>query len=203
MSRTTSNRRVIAAIGLGAAVVLGQTAALTTQASASSGKVHASSKHHKADKHHHAKKTKKHHHKTEIEDGDDNNVSAPAPKPSTPPAPPVTPPAPPVTPPAPPAAPAALVSGSFKGKTVTFNTPGGNNTVTVTVTLANSVVTNATATWVTADGTSNRIITSAVPTLNKEAIKANSASVAAVSGATLVSVAYSTSLQDALTVSHR
>ncbi|MEI6229253.1 MAG: hypothetical protein WCP81_00850 [Actinomycetes bacterium] len=196
MSRTTSHRRVIAAVGLGAAVVLGQTAALTTQASASSGKVHASSKHHKADKHHHAKKPKKHHHETETEDGDDNKVSAPAPAPSTPPAPPVTPPAPP-------SAPAALVNGTFKGKTVTFNTRGGNNTVTVTVTLANSVVTNATATWATTDGTSNRIITSAVPTLNKEVIKANSASVAAVSGATLVSVAYSTSLQNALTVSHR
>jgi len=196
MSRTTSHRRVIAAVGLGAAVVLGQTAALTTQASASSGKVHASSKHHKADKHHHAKKAKKHHHETETEDGDDNKVSAPAPAPSTPPAPPVTPPAPP-------SAPASLVNGTFKGKTVTFNTPGGNNTVTVTVTLANSVVTNATATWATTDGTSNRIITSAVPTLNKEAIKANSASVASVSGATLVSVAYSTSMQNALSVSHR
>jgi uncharacterized protein with FMN-binding domain len=200
MSRTTSNRRVIATVGLGAAVVLGQTAAIATQASASTAKTHASSSHHKADKSHHAKKAhkaKKQHHETETEGSDDNQVGAPAPAPSTTP----TPAPAPTT--APPSAPAALVNGSFTGKTVTFSTPGGNNTVAVTITLKNSIVTNATATWGATDSTSKRIITAAVPTLNSEAIKANSAAIATVSNATLISNAYTSSLQDALTSSHR
>ena len=200
MSRTTSNRRVIATVGLGAAVVLGQTAAIATQASASTAKTHASSSHHKADKSHHAKKAhkaKKQHHETETEGSDDDKVGAPAPAPSTTP----TPAPAPTT--APPSAPAALVNGTFVGKTVTFSTPGGNNTVAVTITLKNSVVTNATATWGATDSTSKRIITAAVPTLNSEAIKANSAAIATVSNATLISNAYTSSLQDALTSSHR
>jgi uncharacterized protein with FMN-binding domain len=201
MSRTTSNRRVIATVGLGAAVVLGQTAAIATQASASTAKTHASSSHHKADKSHHAQKAhkaKKHHHETET-DGSDDKVGAPAPAPSTTPAP-----APAPTPTSAPApAPAVLVNGTFTGKTITFSTPGGNNTVAVTITLKNSVVTNATATWGATDSTSKRIITGAVPTLNSEAIKANSASIATVSNATLISDAYTSSLQDALTSSHR
>ena len=204
MSRTTSNRKVIAAVGLGAAVVLGQTAALATTASASSAKVHASGSHHKADKNHHAKKAHKakakaHKPESDAEDGDDK-APTPAPAPSTPVSTP-TPAPTPTTGPAP--APASLVNGSFTGKTVTFSTPGGNNTVTVTVTLTNSVVTNSTATWGATDGTSKRIITAAIPTLNKEAIAANSAKVAAVTNAPLVSSAYASSLQDALTVSHR
>ena len=201
MSRTTSNRRVIATVGLGAAVLLGQTAALTTQASASTSKVHASNAHHKDAKSHHGKNHKKtvkaHKPETETEGSDDDKVSSPAPAPtptqSTPPAAPVTPPA----------APAALVNGSFTGKTVTFNTPGGNNTVTVTVTLKNSVISASSATWVANDRTSTSIITTAVPTLNSEAVKANSAVIATVSNATLISAAYKTSLQDALTASHR
>ncbi len=198
MSRTTSNRRVIATVGLGAAVILGQTAAIATQAEASTAKTHASSAHHKAAKSHHAKKAhkaKKHH--TETEGSDDDKAGSPAPAPSTTPTPAPTP----TTAPAP--APAALVNGTFTGRTVTFSTPGGNNTVAVTITLKNSVVTNATATWGATDSTSKRIITAAIPTLNSEAIKANSASIATVSNATLISNAYASSLQDALTSSHR
>ena len=200
MSRTTSNRRVIATVGLGAAVVLGQTAAIATQASASTAKTHASSSHHKADKSHHAKKShkaKQHRHETETEGSADDKVGAPAPAPSTTPTPAPTPTPTTVS------APAALVNGTFTGKTITFSTPGGNNTVAVTITLQNSVITNATATWGATDSTSKRIITSAVPTLNSEAIKANSASIATVSNATLISNAYTSSLQDALTSSHR
>jgi uncharacterized protein with FMN-binding domain len=200
MSRTTSSRKVIATVGLGAAVVLGQTAAIATQASASTAKTHASSSHHKAAKAHHAKKVHKaktHHHETETEGSDDDKVGAPTPAPSNTPTPAPTP----TTAPAP--APAALVNGTFAGKTVTFSTPGGNNTVTVTITLKNSVITNATATWGTADGTSNRIMTAAIPTLNSEAIKANSASIATVTNATLISNAYASSLQSAITTSHR
>ena len=73
----------------------------------------------------------------------------------------------------------------------------------VTITLKNSVITNATATWGATDGTSKRIITAAVPTMNSEAIKANSASIATVTNATLISDAYVSSLQNAITASHR
>jgi uncharacterized protein with FMN-binding domain len=71
----------------------------------------------------------------------------------------------------------------------------------VTITLSNSVITAATATWGATNGTSRSIITGAIPVLNNEAVVANSAAIAAVSGATLLTNGYKLSLQDALTKS--
>jgi uncharacterized protein with FMN-binding domain len=82
---------------------------------------------------------------------------------------------------------------------------GVTNTVTVTVTLTNSVITNATATYTvpSGDSTSKRIIVGAIPTLNAEAIAANSATIANVSGATYITNGYKQSLTAALTASGR
>ena len=101
----------------------------------------------------------------------------------------------------------ALVSGTFVGPQTSFVVPGQGvtNTVTVTVTLTNSVITNATATYTvpSGDSTSTRIISKAIPTLNSEAIAANSATIANVSGATYITNGYKQSLTAALTASGR
>jgi cellulose 1,4-beta-cellobiosidase len=100
-----------------------------------------------------------------------------------------------------------LVTGTFAGPLTSFVVTGQGvtNTVTVTVTLTNSVITNATATYTvpSGDSTSTRIIKGAIPTLNSEAIAANSATIANVSGATYISKAYMQSLTGALTTSGR
>ena len=100
-----------------------------------------------------------------------------------------------------------LVSGTFVGPQTSFVVKGQGvtNTVTVTVTLTNSVITNSTATYTvpSGDSTSTKIIKSAIPTLNSEAIAANSATIANVSGATYISTGYMQSLSAALTASGR
>ena len=68
--------------------------------------------------------------------------------------------------------------------------------------MVNSVITNATAKTVNGSS-STPFISRGIPVLNSETIAANSATISNVSGATLISNAYKTSLQDALLVSGR
>ena len=109
-----------------------------------------------------------------------------------------------------------LVSGTFVGPVVSFVVQGQGvtNTVQVTITLTNSVITGATSmgTVPSKDSTSIRILgtptagatrAAALATLDKETIAANSATIANVSGATYVSTGYMQSLSAALTASGR
>ena len=95
------------------------------------------------------------------------------------------------------------VSGTFTGPTIYFWVPGSQNSVTVTVTLSNSVITNASASYSAPTRFSMYLMGQAVPILNSETVSANSAQIASVGGASLVSTAYCTSLQDALLKSGR
>jgi uncharacterized protein with FMN-binding domain len=84
-------------------------------------------------------------------------------------------------------------SGSFKGKGAT--NPYG--TVQVTIKIANGKITAVDATYPTA-GNSATINPVAIPKLKQETLQAQSAKVAAVSGATYTSGSYQESLQAAL-----
>lgn len=70
--------------------------------------------------------------------------------------------------------------------------------LTVTVKLTNGKITGITYTSTASDGHSLGIESQAVPTLKSEAIAANSADIASVSGATYTSTKYKASLQAAL-----
>ncbi|BCR81943.1 FMN-binding protein [Arachnia rubra] len=86
------------------------------------------------------------------------------------------------------------VSGTFTGAT----TPHEHGSVTVTVTLAEGAITNASATYEAVGDRSRGYAESAIPLLNQEVVQANGAAVDTVSGATYTTEAYLTSLQSAL-----
>lgn len=88
---------------------------------------------------------------------------------------------------------AGLKAGTYKGKAV--QNPYG--TVTVTIKVAGGKITAADATF-PAEGFSGTINPKAVDTLSASTLKAQSAKVDAVSGATFTSQSYVTSLQAAL-----
>ena len=88
---------------------------------------------------------------------------------------------------------AGLKAGTYKGKAVQH----AYGTVQVTIKVAGGKVTSANATYPT-EGFSGTINPNAVKSLNASALKAQSADVDAVSGATLTTGAYKTSLQAAL-----
>ena len=89
------------------------------------------------------------------------------------------------------------VSGTFTGATTTIT---GHGTLHVVIVLSNSVITSATGTLLTNDGSETVSINStAIPKYNTKAVTANSANITKVSGATLTWTAYKTSLQSALT----
>ncbi|MGD9955680.1 MAG: hypothetical protein AB7V23_06405 [Candidatus Nanopelagicales bacterium] len=91
-----------------------------------------------------------------------------------------------------------LVNGTFVGNTASISS--GHGTLNVTLTVVNGVITVATGTLLTNDGSETRQINAtALPKYNAEVITAQSASIAKVSGATLTYSAYKTSLQSALT----
>jgi uncharacterized protein with FMN-binding domain len=94
-----------------------------------------------------------------------------------------------------PPAPAGLKSGTYTGNGVSHE----YGTVQVTITVSGGVVTKASATYPTDRSTSRSINNGAVPTLNSRAVAAKtSSSISTVSGATLTSDAYKSSLQSAL-----
>ncbi len=98
------------------------------------------------------------------------------------------------------------VNGVFTGPAVSFTpTRGITNSITVTVTLTASKITNVTAanSIPSNDSESASLYTTAMKKLPNEAIAANSATIAAVSGATFWSNAFMSSLQSALTASGR
>ncbi|MFC4068172.1 FMN-binding protein [Actinoplanes subglobosus] len=86
-----------------------------------------------------------------------------------------------------------LKAGTYKGKAVQH----AYGTVQVTIKVAGGKVTSANATYPT-EGFSGTINPNAVKSLNASALKVQSADVDAVSGATLTTGAYKTSLQAAL-----
>ncbi|WP_433791554.1 FMN-binding protein [Actinoplanes sp. CA-252034] len=88
---------------------------------------------------------------------------------------------------------AGLKAGTYKGKAVQHT----YGTVQVTIKVAGGKVTSANATYPT-EGFSGTINPNAVKSLNASALKAQSADVDAVSGATLTTGAYKSSLQAAL-----
>ncbi|BCJ42154.1 hypothetical protein GCM10010168_64680 [Actinoplanes ianthinogenes] len=88
---------------------------------------------------------------------------------------------------------AGLENGTYKGKAV--QNPYG--TVQVTIKVAGGKVTSANATF-PKNGYSGTINPNAVSKLNQETLKAQSADVDTVSGATITSGSYKTSLQAAL-----
>ncbi|MFB9234138.1 FMN-binding protein [Plantactinospora siamensis] len=91
--------------------------------------------------------------------------------------------------------PNGLASGTFTGRGFTHD----YGTVQVTITVSGGVVTKASATYPTDRSTSRQINERAVPTLNASAVAAKtSANISTVSGATLTSGAYKSSLQSAL-----
>jgi len=97
--------------------------------------------------------------------------------------------------PAPTAAAAAGITGTFTGSVVA--TRFGN--MQVSVTLADGTITDVTALQLTdKDSKSVQISTRAAPVLKAEVLKAQSAAVANVSGATYTTQGYLTSLQAAL-----
>lgn len=123
-------------------------------------------------------------------------TTAPSPHPAA--APPVqaAPPAPAPVPAKPaPAPPAPVTSATVTGSTV--QTPYGP--VQVAVTFTNHVIASVqTLRHPSGNGTSNQINAHALPILAGEAVAANSASIAAVSGASYTSEGYRQSLQSAI-----
>jgi uncharacterized protein with FMN-binding domain len=102
----------------------------------------------------------------------------------------------------PPAAPhttapaSGLKNGSFTGA---GSAAGQYGTVTVTITVSGGRITNLTQTYNAQSSTSQSISNAAFPTLRQEALSAQSAKIATVSGATYTSNAYKNSLQSAIT----
>lgn len=91
-------------------------------------------------------------------------------------------------------------AGTTAGPTGTYSasTSMRYGTVTVTVTMADGRLTDASATQDSPDGHSRSISGQAIPVLNSEAVDAQSAGIALVSHATYTSQAYTQSLQAAL-----
>jgi uncharacterized protein with FMN-binding domain len=115
--------------------------------------------------------------------------SSPAPGvPTTRPPGPTTAPPPPPPPP-----PVGLKNGTFPGTAVSER----YGTIKVTIVVSGGRVTDVTATYPTG-GETGTINARAIPKLRQEALTAQSANIATVSGATYTSGAYRTSLQAAL-----
>lgn len=95
---------------------------------------------------------------------------------------------------------AGTTAGTTAGPTGTYSasTSMRYGTVTVTVTMTDGRLTDASATQDSPDGHSRSISGQAIPTLNSEALDAQSADIALVSHATYTSEAYTQSLQAAL-----
>jgi uncharacterized protein with FMN-binding domain len=87
-----------------------------------------------------------------------------------------------------------LRTGTFAGTAVTHK----YGTVKVTITVSGGRMTNATATYTASTQVSEKINADAMPKLRSEALVAQSANIATVSGATYTSGAYRSSLQAAL-----
>jgi uncharacterized protein with FMN-binding domain len=102
------------------------------------------------------------------------------------------PPSPPAPPPPPPAG--GLKNGTFAGPGVAA---GRYGTIKVTIVISGGKITDVTATYPTG-GQTGSINARAIPKLRQEALTAQSASIATVSGATYTSNAYKQSLQAAI-----
>jgi fibronectin type 3 domain-containing protein len=90
------------------------------------------------------------------------------------------------------------VNGTFVGTTTAI--ANGHGTLNVTIVITNNVITSASGTLLTNDGSTTRSINNnAIPQYNSKTVAANSANITKVSGATLTFNAYKTSLQSALT----
>ncbi|HEY0699234.1 MAG TPA: FMN-binding protein [Micromonospora sp.] len=87
-----------------------------------------------------------------------------------------------------------LRDGTFAGAAYTHE----HGTVKVTITVSGGRMTNVTATYPTSPARAASINNDAIPKLRQEALAAQSARIATVSGATLTSGAYRNSLQSAL-----
>ena len=92
----------------------------------------------------------------------------------------------------------ATVSGVFKGPAVNMQW----GAVQVTITVVNGKITKVKATAPHHTSRSKLINSVALPLLKKEVLKAQSAKISTLSGATLTSNAYILSLQSALTAAH-
>ncbi len=91
------------------------------------------------------------------------------------------------------------VNGTFTGAITQI--ASGHGTIRVVIVITNSVITSATGTLLTNDGTETVSINkTALPQYNTKAVAANSSAITKVSGATLTWPAYKTSLQSALTL---
>jgi uncharacterized protein with FMN-binding domain len=95
---------------------------------------------------------------------------------------------------APPTTGTGLKTGTFAGASST-NEYG---TIQVTITASGGRVTNVTASYPTSPSRTAQINARAIPTLKQEALTAQSANIASVSGATFTSDSYKVSLQSAL-----
>lgn len=91
-----------------------------------------------------------------------------------------------------------LRNGTFAGRTVTEK----YGDVKVTITVSGGRVTNVAASYPTSPARTASINADAIPKLRQEALAAQSASIATVSGATYTSTAYQSSLQSALDAAH-
>jgi uncharacterized protein with FMN-binding domain len=96
--------------------------------------------------------------------------------------------------PSPTAAGTGLKSGTFAGSGAAER----YGTVTVTITVSGGRMTGVSAAYATSSSESRQISNAAFPTLRQEALTAQSARIATVSGATYTSNAYKVSLQSAL-----
>lgn len=90
------------------------------------------------------------------------------------------------------------VNGTFTGAVASI--ANGHGTLKVVIVVTNNVITSATGTLLTNDGTETvNINNTAIPQYNSKTVTANSVNITKVSGATLTWAAYKTSLQSALT----
>ena len=89
-------------------------------------------------------------------------------------------------------------SATMADGTYTASSTMRYGTVTVTITVADGQITDASGVQDSHDNKSQMIASQAMPTLNSEAVSAQSASIAMVSHATFTSSAYEQSLQAAI-----
>lgn len=98
--------------------------------------------------------------------------------------------------------PTAAGTGLRNGSVIGTGVQERYGTITVTITVAGGRVTDASATCGGCTSESQSISTNAFSRLRQEALQAQSANIATVSGATYTSGAYKTSLQAALNAAH-
>jgi uncharacterized protein with FMN-binding domain len=102
-----------------------------------------------------------------------------------------------------PAAPPPTTAGSgLKNGSYTASASEKYGTVTLTITISGGKLTNASASYAASSSESQQISANAFPKLRQEALAAQSANIASVSGATYTSSAYKSSLQAALNAAH-